>query len=381
MKEVLCVHILFAGGGTGGHINPALAVAGYIRKRRPDAKISFIGNATGMEAKLVPEAGYDFYGITVAGFQRKISLTNIKRNIGAFYHMFTSSAEAARLLKQLKPDIVMGTGGYVSGPVLRKAAKLGIHTAIQEQNAFPGVTTKVLSQMVDRLMRAMPEAEKCLKPKKPVIVTGNPIRDEILKADKAKSRKELGLDERPMILSFGGSLGAKRLNETIADVMQWHCRDAKFYHFHATGKFGIEWMPGLLEQKGVILKDNPQIHVQEYINNMDVLMSAADLVICRAGAITLSELQALGKASILIPSPNVAENHQYHNAMALANRGAAAVFEEKDLDSAAVIKKISEILGNKEILKKMENASFSGAILDSNEKIYKVLTDLYHSVG
>lgn len=374
------MHILFAGGGTGGHINPALAVAGYIKSRRPDTKISFIGNSSGMEAKLVPEAGYDFYGIKVAGFQRKINFTNIKRNIYAFYHMFTSSAESSRLLKELKPDIVMGTGGYVSGPVLRKAAKMGIRTAIQEQNAFPGVTTKVLSQMVDRVMLAMPEAEKYLNPKNPVIVTGNPIRDEILMADKAKSRRALGLDERPMILSFGGSLGAKRLNETIADVMQWHYKDAKYYHFHATGKFGIEWMPDLLEQKGVILKDNPQIHVQEYINNMDVLMSAADLVICRAGAITLSELQALGKASILIPSPNVAENHQYHNAMALANRGAAVVFEEKDLNSAAIIEKISEILNNKETLKKMEKASFSGAILDSNEKIYNVLMDLYRSI-
>ncbi len=374
------MHILFAGGGTGGHINPALAVAGYIKSRRPDTKISFIGNSSGMEAKLVPEAGYDFYGIKVAGFQRKINFTNIKRNIYAFYHMFTSSAESSRLLKELKPDIVMGTGGYVSGPVLRKAAKMGIRTAIQEQNAFPGVTTKVLSQMVDRVMLAMPEAEKYLNPKNPVIVTGNPIRDEILMADKAKSRRALGLDERPMILSFGGSLGAKRLNETIADVMQWHYKDAKYYHFHATGKFGIEWMPDLLEQKGVILKDNPQIHVQEYINNMDVLMSAADLVICRAGAITLSELQALGKASILIPSPNVAENHQYHNAMALANRGAAVVFEEKDLNSAAIIEKISEILNNKENLKKMEKASFSGAILDSNEKIYNVLMDLYRSI-
>lgn len=374
------MHILFAGGGTGGHINPALAVAGYIKSRRPDIKISFIGNSSGMEAKLVPEAGYDFYGIKVAGFQRKINFTNIKRNIYAFYHMFTSSTESSRLLKELKPDIVMGTGGYVSGPVLRKAAKMGIRTAIQEQNAFPGVTTKVLSQMVDRVMLAMPEAEKYLNPKNPVIVTGNPIRDEILMADKAKSRRALGLDERPMILSFGGSLGAKRLNETIADVMQWHYKDAKYYHFHATGKFGIEWMPDLLEQKGVILKDNPQIHVQEYINNMDVLMSAADLVICRAGAITLSELQALGKASILIPSPNVAENHQYHNAMALANRGAAVVFEEKDLNSAAIIEKISEILNNKENLKKMEKASFSGAILDSNEKIYNVLMDLYRSI-
>ena len=374
------MHILFAGGGTGGHINPALAVAGYIKSRRPDTKISFIGNSSGMEAKLVPEAGFDFYGIKVAGFQRKINFTNIKRNIYAFYHMFTSSAESSRLLKELKPDIVMGTGGYVSGPVLRKAAKMGIRTAIQEQNAFPGVTTKVLSQMVDRVMLAMPEAEKYLNPKNPVIVTGNPIRDEILMAYKAKSRRALGLDERPMILSFGGSLGAKRLNETIADVMQWHYKDAKYYHFHATGKFGIEWMPDLLEQKGVILKDNPQIHVQEYINNMDVLMSAADLVICRAGAITLSELQALGKASILIPSPNVAENHQYHNAMALANRGAAAVFEEKDLNSAAIIEKISKILNNKETLKKMEKASFSGAILDSNEKIYNVLMELYRSM-
>ncbi len=374
------LHILFAGGGTGGHINPALAIAGYLKNQNPDARISFIGNATGMEASLVPGAGYDFYGINVAGFQRKLSLTNIKRNISAFFLMFTSSAEAGKLLKELKPDVVVGTGGYVSGPVLRKAAKLGIPTVIQEQNAFPGVTTKMLSPMVDRVMLAMPEAEKYIKPKSPVIVTGNPVRDKILLSDKESSRKELGLDERPMILSFGGSLGAKRLNETIADVMKWHHKDAGFYHYHAIGKFGIKWMPDLLREKGVILEKNPQIHVQEYIDNMDVLMSAADLVICRAGAITLSELQALGKASILIPSPNVAENHQYHNAMALVNRGAAVVIEEKDLDPAVVIEKISEILNNKELLQKMEKSSKEGAILDSNEKIYKVIMGLYAGV-
>lgn len=374
------MNILFAGGGTGGHINPALAIAGYLKKQVPDAKISFIGNSGGMEASLVPAAGYDFYGISVAGFQRKLTLNNIKRNISAFFLMFTSSVESGKLLKKVKPDIVVGTGGYVSGPVLRKAAKMGIATVIQEQNAFPGMTTKALAPMVDRVMLAMPEAEKYLKPKNPAVVTGNPIRDEILAADRAASRKTLGLDDRPMILSFGGSLGAKRLNEAIADVMQWHHGEAKYYHFHATGKFGIKWMPELLREKGVLPDENPQIHVQEYIDNMDVLMSAADLVICRSGAITLSELQALGKAAILIPSPNVAENHQYHNAMALVNRGAAAVIEEKDLTSELLINKISEILGDKEALEKMGKASKSGAILDSNEKIYKVITGIFAGI-
>ncbi|MGN1081879.1 MAG: undecaprenyldiphospho-muramoylpentapeptide beta-N-acetylglucosaminyltransferase [Acutalibacteraceae bacterium] len=364
------MHIVFACGGTGGHINPALAVAGYIREHHPDAEISFIGNETGMESRLVPDAGFDFYPIKVAGFQRKINFTNIKRNLDAFVKMFTSSAKSKKILKGLKPDVVVGMGGYVSGPVLREAHKLGIKTATHEQNAYPGVTTKALVKFVDTVMLAMEDAKLRLPSTREYVVTGNPVRGSITGAKKDASRKFFNMDNRLMILSFGGSLGAKRINETVAAVIAWHADSGKYYHYHAMGKFGSEWMPDLVKSKGVNLSECPWIRMTEYINDMDLCMSAADLVICRAGAITLSELEMLGKPSILIPSPNVAENHQYHNAMSLAKRNAAVVLEEKYLTEEKLIKTVNDLISDKAKLEEMGRNARSLAITDAVERIY-----------
>ena len=369
------MHILFAGGGTAGHINPALAIADYIKERHPDAKISYIGTPDKLESKLVPEKGYDFYTVEVSGFQRKINAKNIKRNFDAAVKAVTASKKAKNLLKELNPDIVVGTGGYVSGPVLREAAKLGIKTAIHEQNAFPGVTTKMLCGNADAVMLAMPEAEKYLKMKKKPVVTGNPVRTELLKMSRQEARKILGFDERPMILSFGGSLGARHINEACADLIEWHNGTGKFYHIHGTGKIGFEPMQNSLKEKGVTLSD--EIKILEYINNMDVCMAAADLVICRAGAITLGELAICGKPSVLIPSPFVAENHQYHNAMTLKRAGAAEIIEEKDLTGDSLIKTVSMLIEHKAKLKSMSDAALSCAIPDANERIYNVIMKLY----
>ncbi|MCQ2478703.1 MAG: undecaprenyldiphospho-muramoylpentapeptide beta-N-acetylglucosaminyltransferase [Clostridia bacterium] len=369
------MHILFAGGGTAGHINPALAVAGYIKEKHPDAVISYIGTPDKLEAVLVPEKGYDFRTIEVSGFQRKISKENLKKNVSAFKKMFTSSFEAKKILKELKPDVVVGTGGYVSGPVLRDAVKLGIKTAIHEQNAFPGVTTKMLAKNVDEVMLAMPQAKSYLKLKKEPTVTGNPVRSELLNITKQQARKKLGFDNRPMILSFGGSLGARHINEALEGLIKWHNGTDKFYHIHGTGKVGFNAMNEHLDEKGVKLSKN--VKVREYIDDMDICMAAADLVICRAGAITLSELCACGKPAILIPSPYVAENHQYHNAMTLKNCGAAEVIEEKDLTEEKLIEVVSGIIENKPKLEKMSNAAYKNAILDANERIYEVIMKLY----
>ncbi len=260
------MHILFAGGGTAGHINPAIAVAGYLKSRHPGAKISFVGTKSGMESELVPREGYDFYIVDVAGFQRKLNFTNLKRNFSAAAKLLGSSAQSKKLLQELAPDVAMGTGGYVSGPLLRKAAQMGIKTAIHEQNAFPGVTTKMLAPRVDAVMLAMPEAWRYLKPKSAFtdafpgdysytengcVITGNPVRESVMKMKKRDARQALGLDGRPMILSFGGSLGAKRLNETVAELLASHANSGKYYHYHAIGKYGMDWMPGLLHSKGV----------------------------------------------------------------------------------------------------------------------------------
>ncbi len=365
--------ILFAGGGTAGHINPALAVADYIKSKHPDAEIFYIGTPDKLEAKLVPEKGYAFYPVRVAGFSRRLSVKGIAHNINAAKLAVTSNIKAKKILKEIKPDLVVGTGGYVSGPVLKAAQQLKIKTAIHEQNAFPGVTTKMLAPKADRVMLAMPEAEKYLKLNKKPIVTGNPIRRELLSMDKATARKILKLDNRPLILSFGGSLGAKHLNEAVCELIKWHNPTKKFYHIHATGKVGYNDMLKSLE--GIELHDG--IDIREYITDMDVCMVAADLVISRAGAITLGEIGACGKAAVLIPSPFVAENHQYHNGMTLKNAGAAELIEEKDLTKDKIIEVVDSLINDSEKIASMEDNARKNAIIDANERIYNVLMELY----
>lgn len=365
--------ILFAGGGTAGHINPALAVADYIKAKHPEANISYIGTAEKLEAKLVPEKGYDFHTIKVAGFRRSLSPQAIAHNISAVRLAATSIMSAKKLLKEIKPDVVVGTGGYVSGPVLRAAQQLGIKTAIHEQNAFPGVTTKMLAPKADRIMLAMSEAQKFLKLNKKPDITGNPIRPELLSIDRETARKKLGLGDKPMILSFGGSLGARRLNESVCELIKWHNGTEKFYHIHATGKAGYETMLENLKD----VKLSSDIKIREYIDDMDICMAAADLVICRAGAITLGELQACGKPAVLIPSPYVAENHQYHNALTLKKDGAAELIEEKDLTGQSLILTVENLIENKPKLKAMSEAALRSAIIDSNERIYEIIMQLY----
>lgn len=372
------MNIVFVAGGTGGHINPALAIAGTLKRKYPDIKISFIGNRKGMEATLVPKAGYKFYPIDVAGFQRKISLNNIKRNAVAVYRMFKSTVQAEKILEILKPDVVVGTGGYTCGPVLRKAAKMGIKTATHEQNAFPGVTTKTLCKYVDEVMVAMPDAIKRLPDNRTYTVTGNPVRQSIIDMTREEARKALGLDNRPMILSLGGSLGARAVNEAIADVLAWHANSKKYYHFHAIGKYGVDWMPDLIRSKGVEFDKLDNLRISEYIYDMDVCMAAADLVINRAGASTISELQVKGMPSILIPSPNVAENHQYYNAKTLSDNGAAILIEEKDLTGEKLIEAIKSVIDDKNKLKQMGENAKKTAVFDANERICDVIMNLYN---
>jgi UDP-N-acetylglucosamine--N-acetylmuramyl-(pentapeptide) pyrophosphoryl-undecaprenol N-acetylglucosamine transferase len=243
-------------------------------------------------------------------------------------------------------------------------------TLTHEQNAFPGVTTRLLSGLVNAVLLAVPEAQSRL-PKGPrYVVTGNPIRKEILLADREQSRRELGVGERICLLTFGGSLGAERVNRAIADVVYAFCEGDQIHHIHATGQYGIELFPELLREKGVDLTGTPHYDVREYINDMPRCLAAADLVVCRAGAISLSELQGAGRASVLIPSPNVAENHQYHNAMVLANRGAAVVIEEKDLTGKRLVEVIRELVGDPQELENLGRNAASLAIADATDRIY-----------
>lgn len=369
------MRILMTGGGTAGHINPALAIAEMLKKEYPDAEFLFVGAKGRMETQLVPAAGYPIRTVSVRGFQRRLSLKNIGRNILAAVDVFTASAASARIIKEFQPDLAVGTGGYVCGPVLRECIKRGIPVAVHESNAFPGVTVKMLGKEGALILLCSEDARRHLPEGVKAVVTGNPIRSDFVTMDKATARAELGLDSRPLVLSFGGSLGATRLNEAMVDVLSRSRADGKLQHIHGAGKNGYAAMKAQLEERGVPLQGDG-IAVREYIDDMPRCMAAADLVICRCGAMTLSELPAAGKPSILIPSPYVAENHQYHNAMVLVNRGAAVCIEEKDLTADSLWEAIQSATSDADTLRRMEENVRGAAILDADERIMKELKAL-----
>ena len=372
---------LFATGGTAGHINPALASASYIRETNPDSDILFIGTADHMEARLVPAAGFDFKTIEINGFRRSLSPKAMVYNAKTVMKLLKSEKDSRRIIKEFQPDVVIGFGGYVSGPVLDQAVKLGIPCCIHEQNAFPGITNKQLAKKVDRVMLTVEDAKKHLEYKNEPVLTGLPVRGEILAKSREEARAELGIPEGAMlVLSFGGSLGAAPLNDAMFDIILKHSEENEIYHIHSVGTNGKDYLDKFKESGFEEIKENilrkGTCEVRLYIDNMDCCMAAADLVIGRAGASSLSEIEAMGKASILIPSPYVAENHQFHNAMALVNRNAARIIEEKNLNSEALGKMIDELLSDKEELIEIEKNAKNMAILDSREKIADIIISL-----
>ena len=363
------MRVLIAAGGTAGHINPALAIAAHLKERHPDTEIAFAGRREGMEYGLVEKQGYPFYHIEVQGIQRSLTPHNIMRNIKALWHLSKKKKKSRKILRDFGPDLVIGTGGYVSGPIVLSAAKQGIPTAIHEQNAFPGVTNKILAKQVDLVFAAMPDAVEKLGAPHKTIVTGNPVRPEILRADRDSARKKLGVrPDQICLLSFGGSLGARTINQVTAELAAWHIREKKdFYHIHATGSYGVELFRTLCEERGIL--GDPHLRVSEYIDDMAACLAAADLVISRSGAITISELAAAGRASILIPSPNVAENHQYYNALELARPGAAVLIEEKELTGEKLVKTVDRLTKEPSKLEQMGQIAHGCAHLNSLEKI------------
>ena len=372
--------ILFATGGTAGHINPALAVASYIRETHPESEILFVGTADHMESRLVPNAGFDFKTIKISGFRRSFSPEAIAHNIKTVSQLITSKFSTKKIIKEFKPDVVVGFGGYVSGPVLQTAVDMKIPTCIHEQNAYPGITNKTLAKEVDKVMLTVEDAKKHLEAKNEVVVTGLPVRGELLKARKDIARKELGIpDGKYLVLSFGGSLGAKPLNEAMYNILLDSAKSGKYYHIHSVGTNGSEFLDkfkneGFNEgEKGL---EKGSVQVRQYIDDMDRCMAAADLVIGRAGASSLSEIEALGKASILIPSPYVAENHQFHNAMALVNRGAGSIIEEKDLTSESLSQAIDSMLSNPTKLIQIEENAKNMSITNARERIANIILSL-----
>lgn len=289
----------------------------------------------------------------VAGFQRKLNWKNIKRNCRAAYYLATSQHRAKQILKQFQPDIAIGTGGYVAGPILHAAAHMGIPCAIHEQNAFPGVTNKMLAKEVDHVMLTVEKALDYLHPDCAYTVTGLPVRGGIAGMDRAAARKKLGFDDGMCILSFGGSLGAGCINEAMAKVIPWHTeKGMAINHIHGYGGMGKESFPKAMADAGIPMKSD-RLRITEYINDMDVCLAAADLVICRSGASTLAELEAAGRGSILIPSPIVTGNHQLHNANVLGDAGAAIVIEQKDASPERIIQEIEKLYQDRSRLTEM----------------------------
>ena len=369
---------LFATGGTAGHINPAIAVASYLREQYPDSGILFIGTADHMESRLVPNAGFDFKTIDIRGFRRSLCPNAILDNVKTVGKLLKSEKDSKKIIKEFEPDVVIGFGGYVSGPVLQEAVRLGIPTCIHEQNAFPGITNKQLAKSVDKVMLTVEDAKKHLEPKNEPILTGLPVRGELLKKTKEEARKELGIPESAkLVLSFGGSLGAAPLNDAMHGILLENSNSDRIYHIHSAGTNGDDYLKKLEDEgfekvsDGVLRKGNAE--VRRYIDNMDVCMAACDLVIGRAGASSLSEIEALGKASILIPSPYVAENHQYHNAMALVKRNAARLIEEKNLTTESLKTLTDELLSSDEALFNIGKNAKNMAVLDARERIAQVI--------
>ena len=375
------MRVLITGGGTGGHVNPALAIANTIKQNDHDAVIAYVGTKRGIENKLVPKAGYPMYYVDVKGIKRSLSPSNIK----AAYLALTSPIKAKKIIREFKPDIVVGTGGYVSWPVVKAASQMGIPTALHESNAIAGVAVKMLQKSVDRIylnFEKTGESLSCDRAK--LMKVGNPILGGFSSMTREEARKKLGIPDKYkyVILSYAGSMGAEKVNDAVLCLMrEFTAKHPEVYHIHATGSIELELCTSQFKEMGLDKCEN--IELCEYIYDMPVRMAAADITINRAGAMTISELAATGKCSIFIPSPNVAENHQYKNAKVLSDAGAAARFEEKELTDGAkpLIEEVEKLLSDEgdELRAERSEKIRQFAVSDANKLIYNDLVKLAQS--
>lgn len=372
------MRVLVTGGGTGGHVNPALAIANTIKLNDPTAVIEYVGTKKGIENKLVPKAGYPLHYVEVQGFRRKLSPANLK----AAYLAVTSPVKAKTIIEEFKPDLVVGTGGYVSWPVVKAAADMGIPTALHESNAIAGVAVKMLQKYVDRIYLNFEKTGDSLTcdPEK-LMKVGNPVMNGFTSVSREEAREKLGIDKKykHIILSYAGSMGAEKVNDAVLCLMrEFTAKNPDVYHIHATGAIEHELCTSQFKEMGLDKCEN--IELCEYIYDMPLKMAAADLIICRAGAMTISELAITGKAAIFIPSPNVAENHQYKNAKVLVDADAAGLFEEKELTDGArlLIEKVEALLGanGEDTRRKWSENIKQFAVPDSNKLIYQDLCKL-----
>ena len=370
------MNLIFTCGGTAGHINPAIAVANKMRERHPDCKILFIGATGHMEEKLVPQAGFQLKCLPGSGLSRKLNLAGIKQNLHAMHCVQEAVKACKEIYREFQPDMVIGTGGYASFPALHAAQSLGIPTCVHEANAVPGVTTKLAANKADRVLVAFEESVQQYKHPEKVEVVGMPVRDAFIYTTREQARKELGLDGFVVVSAFG-SQGAKVMNETIADMMPLEQRDGfPFRHIHATGSFGKTWMPQRVKDNGVDYENCPAIDIREYIYNMPTVLAAADLIIGRAGSATCNEIAAAGTPCILIPSPNVTNNHQEKNARVLESGGGAVVVLEKDCTPEKIYGIVTELLADADRRKEMSRCLHQMVRLDCTQRICGIVEEL-----
>lgn len=368
--ERMGLRVIMTGGGTAGHINPAVAIAKYIREKEPLSEFLFIGTEHGLEKTLVPREGFEIKFVDVMGLERKLTAENIK----VFEKFISSRREALKIIDEFKPDIVIGTGGYACAPAIYAAHKRGIPTIIHEQNVNPGLAIKMLAKKADVTALSFEETKKRLSARC-TAVTGNPIRPSLFeKVDKTQVRLAHGFLDEPIVLLFGGSLGAEKMNDALIEMIEEGF--GGFNLIAATGQKHYESVCARLAEKGIDLAAKTNLVLTPYIFDMDKVLGAADLVVSRAGAITISELNALGKPAILIPSPYVAHNHQEQNARYLEKGGAAKVLTESALDGKTLLSAVEETLSDEENLKKMGEFSSSLGIKNACDKIYAIVKHL-----
>lgn len=348
------MRFVVSGGGTGGHIYPALAIARGLQDRYPGAEILYVGTTGGMEADLVPKEGLPFQGIAAAGLERKLSL----RNLRVLLQAGRGFLQACGIIKRFLPNAVIGTGGYVCGPVVLAAALKGIPTLIHEQNALPGITNRILSRFACRVAVTFADSAIFFPNEKKTILTGLPVRPEILSVDREAGLEKLNLEgDRFLLLSFGGSRGARSINQSMLAVIKRFAGDPRLNILHVTGKAGHEDFLEACSKESMDLAKIGNVTISSYVYNMQDALAAADLVISRAGAATLAELTALGIPSILIPYPYAAENHQEYNARALEKEGAAQVVLDRHLNGEVLCHKVDELLENPALMLRMAEAS------------------------
>lgn len=370
---------IFTCGGTAGHINPALALAKGLQARKPGTEVLFVGAAgESMESRLVPQAGFELRQVNVNSFRRKLSAEGLRHNLLAAKNIFRSRRQAAAILNEFQPDLVVGTGGFASYPTVREAARRGIPTAIHESNAIPGLTTKRLAPHVDRVMLGIAGPKEVYAHPEKVVVTGTPVRPGFYTRTRKEARAALGLaDDRPLVLSCWGSLGAVEMNRRMVEFLALCAENGcPFHHIHGTGKWYYDDTVNALGQRGIDLTKCPELTVRPYIDDMALCMAAADVVLCRAGASTISELIALAKPAIVVPSPNVTGDHQTKNAQVLANAGGAVLLPEGACTPQRLYKEVTRLLSSPGERSAMGKAIAGLAPPDATELILNVLMSL-----